>query len=140
MSLRYLVGVALVIAWSGRVAAADVILDVLEIADHSPEEVAAQIGEPTRCDETYQGLSCQYGDEVEIIYIDGKADWIQVTPMAEIPFEPTALKHLGLLVTLPLVRNPFRMHWDGHQGLAVVSLFGSGRYVALFQVRSVTRQ
>ncbi len=128
------------IGWSIQASAVDVILDVLEVSGRSQEEVAALIGQPADCDDTYQGVSCRYGATVEVIFIGGRADWIQVTPPEEISFEPTALRYIGLLPTLPLVRNPFRMHWDRHQGLAVVSLYGSGRYVALFQVRAFTPQ
>lgn len=117
-----------------------VIVDVLEISGKSVSEVAGILGEPGQCTESYQGDACRYHGGIEITYIDDRADWIQVAPKDEIPFAPNALRHIGLLPTLPLVRNPFRMHWDGHQGLAIVSLFGSGRYVALFQVRAYTPQ
>lgn len=117
-----------------------IVLDVLEIIGKDGTEVAAILGRPDRCIETYQGDSCQYPGGIEITYIGDRADWIQVAPENEIPFTPDALRQIGLLPTLPVVRNPFRMHWDGHQGLAIVSLFGSGQYVALFQVRAFTAQ
>ncbi len=113
-----------------------IILDVLAIRGASEVEVETHLGAPLRCNETYYGEACDYIGGIEVVFIRNQADWIQVVPQEEIPFEPSALRHIGLLPALPTVRNPFRMHWEGHQGLSVVSLYGSGQYVAMFQVRA----
>ena len=128
----------LVLLWAPPGNADSPIIDVLSISGSAMTDVARQLGEPVHCAETYQGNACQYAGGIEVVFMDGRADWIQFAPETEIPFEPAALRHIGLLPALPTVRNPFRMHWDGHQGLAVVSVYGSGRYVALFQVHSFT--
>ncbi len=114
------------------------IIDVQAISGTAETDVVRLLGKPIHCAETYQGSACQYADGIEVVFIDGRADWIQFAPEVEIPFEPAALRHIGLLPAMPTVRNPFRMHWDGHQGLALVSVYGSGRYVALYQVHSFT--
>ena len=128
----------LVLLWAPAGNTDSPIIDVLAISGSAQTEVARQLGEPVHCAETYQGNACQYAGGVEVVFTDGRADWIRLEPEVEIPFEPGALRHIGLLPAPPAVRNPFRMHWDGLQGLAVVSVYGSGRYVALFQVHSFT--
>ena len=130
----------LALLWAPIGSAGRPIIDVLDIRGRTQPEVALQLGQSLHCAETYQGTGCQYAGGIEVVFIDGRADWILVAPEVEIPFEPTALRHIGLSPTTPTVRNPFRMHWDGHQGLAVVSVYGSGRYVALFRVHAFTAQ
>ena len=128
----------LVLLWAPSGHTDSPIIDVLSISGSAKTDVARQLGEPVHCAESYQGDACQYAGGIEVVFMEGQADWIQFAPEVKIPFEPAALRHIGLLPALPTVRNPFRMHWDGHQGLAVVSMYGSGRYVALFQVHSFT--
>ena len=133
-----LIGIVL-LALSRVAGAGEVILDVLSLRGTGEQQVARDLGQPEECGETYQGTRCRYRDGIEITFIDGRADWIQVAPEGEIPFEPRAIRHLGLLTVPPAIRNPFRMHWIGHHGLEVVTVLGSGHYVALFQVQAYTR-
>ena len=122
-----------------QVAGADkLLLDVLALRGGPESEVAQALGEPEQCGESYQGRKCDYGKSIEVTFIDGKADWFQVSPEGEVPFEPTAIRLMGLQPTQPAIRNPFRMHWIDHQGLKVVSVFASGRYVSLIQVQAFT--
>jgi hypothetical protein len=117
------------------------VIDVRKIIGKSHNEVENVLGQPASCNETYQGLSCNYEiAETEVIYIDGRADWITVSGLENIEFNHGAIRQIGLTPAAPLVQNPFRMHWASHQGLAVVSVYGSGKYVALIQVRAFTPQ
>jgi hypothetical protein len=134
---HWLAGVLLLLGPHSAMAN-ELLLDVLALRGGSEQDIAGALGPPAECRETYQGRKCEYGNGIEITFIDGRADWMQLVPTEEIPFQPGALRYIGLQPALPVVRNPFRMHWDGHQGLAIVSLFGSGKYVALFQVKAYT--
>ncbi len=115
------------------------IIDVKQIAGKSVDEVATILGQPVACRDTYQGLSCDYkSTDTEIIYINDKADWITIGGFEELEYNYRAIEKIGLRPVLPVVQNPFRMHWDSHQGFAIVSVYSSGRYVVFIQVRAFT--
>ena len=117
-------------------------LDVREIVGKSRSEIDTLIGQPLSCKDTYQGLSCKYqaGYLEEIIFIDDRADWLLLSGFDELLFEYMSIKHIGLPPAPPTVINPFRMHWQFHAGMAVISMYSSGKYVSYIQVRAYTPQ
>ena len=117
-------------------------LDVREIVGKSRSEIDKLIGEPLSCKETYQGISCKYqaGHLEEIIFIDDRADWLLLSEFDELPFEYMSIKHIGLPPAPPTVINPFRMHWQFHAGIAVISMYSAGKYISYIQVRAYTPQ
>ena len=100
------------------------------------------IAEPKSCKQTYQGISCKYeaGHLEEIIFIDNRADWLLLSGFDQLPFDYKSIKYIGLPPAPPIVINPFRMHWQYHAGLAVISMYGSGNFVSYIQVRAYTPQ
>jgi hypothetical protein len=117
------------------------VIDVRKIIGKSHNEVEAVLGQPVTCNETYQGLSCNYEiAKTEVIYIEGRADWITISGLQNIEFNHNAIQQIGLTPAPPLIHNPFRMHWESLHGLAVVSIYGAGKYVKFFQVRAFTAQ
>ncbi len=116
-------------------------LEVLELVGQSQPAIEARLGAPERCRQTYHGVACEYAaQQIDITYIDGKADWILVSGLQQVAFDHRALEHIGLQPAPPLVRNPFRMHWQSHQGLAVVSVYARGAYVDFIHVQAYTPQ
>ena len=88
---------AVILASSIGIASAAPIVNVLKLAGKSQAEVAAYIGKETSCEITKYGEKCYYKTgEMEIIFINGKADWITVESMDNEPFSKSALSALGL--------------------------------------------
>lgn len=105
-------------------AHAEPIVDVLKIAGKSESEVAKYLGAPSSCDKSKYGNKCQYAQgETEIVFINGKADWITVEGIDSIPFSKSALIALGLKEVKPSFSNNFTLRWNSIQGLREVSLF-----------------
>lgn len=100
------------------------VVDVLEIAGKSREEVATYLGAEKSCEETKYGPKCYYSKgEVEVLFIDGSADWITVEAMETEPFSKAALKAIGLNEVPPSFSSSFTMRWESIQGFQSVSFF-----------------
>jgi hypothetical protein len=103
---------------------AEPIVDVLKIAGKSENEVAKHLGAPSSCGKSKHGNKCQYAKgKTEIVFINGKADWITVEGIDSITFSKSALAALGLKEANPSFSNNFSLRWDSIQGLMEVSLF-----------------
>lgn len=78
------------------------------------------------------------GGKVEIVFIDGKADWITVHEPG-VRFDQDAIAALGLAVRKPDFSNAFTMRWKGVGGYREVAAFpGAGNEVDYLHVRAVT--
>ena len=114
-------------------------INVLDIVGKDQESVARIIGEPASCKQTYQGVSCRYPDNnLEVVFINDRADWMLLDNLNRLKFHYNALSAIGLRPVPPLINNPFRMHWQHHHGLEVISIYGSGEYVAFIQIKAFT--
>jgi hypothetical protein len=117
-------------------------IDVLEIAGKSQQDVENLLGIPQSCKKSYLGESCRFkGGRIDIEFINGKADWIGIGFQAvDVEFDYRSISHIGLTPVPPIMHNPFVMHWQGHHGLEVVTVYSRGKYVGLIQVRAITVQ
>ena len=102
-------------------AAAPVVVNVPEIAGKSEAEVAQILGEPTERSttkndgKTYPDLFYQNG-KVEVVYVDGKAEWISVMDLQTLPFGTEALPALGITdAGEPSFANRHVIRWQGRQ-------------------------
>lgn len=109
---------------SGVTQAADVVIDVPALAGKGKVEVAKIIGEPLSCAPSKHGEKCQYNKaETEIVFINGKADWITVEGLDDKPFSDSTLQLLGFKGEKPSFSNGFTKRWDSIEGVLSVSLF-----------------
>ena len=60
---------------------------------------------------------------IEIVYIKGKADWIMVEGMDDVPFNAKALEKLGLQEQSPSFKKAFVIKWEPYGKWKGVSLF-----------------
>jgi predicted nucleotide-binding protein len=131
----------------GRVLAAlatipTTLVDVLAIAGRDEASVAKTLGKPASAKDTKDGPTSTYvlanGVKVEIIYLDGNAEWITVTPGSTVPvhFGEDALRVLGLPSRLPSFRSPAVLRWGNISGLLEVSIFpGAGENVDYLYIK-----
>lgn len=105
-------------------AYAETLVDITKLAGKSENEVSAYLGQPSSCGSSKYGKKCQYqkGD-TEIVFINGKADWITVEDIDHIPFTKSALSAIGLKESKPSFSNNFTLRWNSIQGLMEVSIF-----------------
>ena len=123
--------------WLGAdaVAAQDVVLDIPAIAGKSQDEVAEVLGSPSGRETTrHEGKELpkvlyRNGD-VEVVYVDGKADWI--TLYNPLPLRQASLARLNLPVREPtFARRGLVMRWENGRipGVQAVYLFRDYVYV-----------
>jgi len=115
--------VTALLVYTGLVQA-EPIVDITKIAGKGESEVARYLNKPISCSKSKYGKNCQYKKgETEIVFIQGKADWITVEGIDNIPFSKAALIALGLKETRPSFSNNYTMRWESIEGIREVSLF-----------------
>lgn len=103
---------------------AEPVVDVTKIAGKSEAEVANFLGKSISCEKIKQGKKCKYKKaETEIVFIQGKADWITIEGLDHIPFTNAALVTIGLKESRPVFSNNFTKRWEWIEGIRAVSLF-----------------
>jgi hypothetical protein len=105
-------------------ASSETIIDVPAIVGKNKAEVSTIIGAPSSCSKSKYGEKCQFPKgETEIIFIKGKADWITIEALDNIPFGQLAIESIGFKSSSPSFENSFSIRWSGLAGLYEVSLF-----------------
>ncbi len=113
----------ILIACAG-LASAEAIVDIKKIAGKSRTDVIKHLGQETSCSKSKYGIKCQYSrGETEIVFIGGKADWITIEGIDQVPFDNSALTSIGLPQVKPTFKNNFTLRWEPYQSLRSVSIF-----------------
>jgi hypothetical protein len=106
------------------VAFSSTLINVVKVVGKNQNQVAEILGKATNCSKSKYGQKCSYSiAETEIVFINGKADWITIEGIDNIPFNINALKSIGIAPTKPSFKNGFTLRWSDIQGLKEVSLF-----------------
>jgi hypothetical protein len=114
---------AAVFVFAGYVSAAPVV-DVPQIAGQEPAVVEKALGKGIAGEKTKYGKRLLYkGGKVEIIYINGKADWITVNDLGYLAFDESAPKALGFELRKPTFKNSMVMRWEPAGKLISLSVF-----------------
>lgn len=115
------------------------ILNLLEIVGKTPAEVEMQLGKPLASENTKYGIKSQYTPGgAEIVFINGKADWITVNTFGDAPYTPNTLAVLGLPVREASFRNSSVMRWNHLAGLLEVELFPEKNHVSYAYIKVTT--
>jgi hypothetical protein len=111
----------------------------MDLVGNPQSEIATQLGQPVSCKETNQGTSCKYKSKsIEIIYINGRADWLAFGKIKDLPFDFNALSYVGLVPTTPFVYRAGQMHWQNHHGLELISIYGNATHTKVIQIKAFT--
>ena len=106
------------------VAFSSSLIDVVKVVGKNQNQVTAILGKPTNCSKSKYGQKCFYSiAETEIVFINGKADWITIEGIDNVPFNRNALRSIGIAPVKPSFKNNFTLRWSSIQGLKEVSLF-----------------
>lgn len=109
---------------TSTVAHASPVVDIPQIAGRSMKQVGELLKAKPTCAKNKRGTKCDYNDgRIEIIFIDGKADWITVNRLEQVPFTDAGIVRLGFGEKSPVFRSPVVMRWNGLPGVLEVSMF-----------------
>ena len=108
------------------------VFDVKTIIGKTPEQVETILGKaettekvkpsktPCPCDKkTYKK------GEVEIVFMDGKADWITLR-ISDLPYDKKSIHRIGLNDNEPTFNNMNVTRWTDLNGLKEISMFNNG--------------
>lgn len=106
-------------------------MSIPAIAGKSKEDVEALLGEPSSCGPSKHGERCVFDwRRLEIVYINGLADWITVRSIKGQPFSPSSLVLLGIKKAKPTAATDFAIRWDYIPDFVEVSIFPYTKGVA----------
>lgn len=109
---------------TSTVAEASSVIDIPKIAGQSMKQVSEQLKAAPTCAKNKRGTKCDYNDgSIEIVYIDGKADWITVNGLEQVPFTDAGIMRLGFSQKSPSFHSPMVMRWSSLPGVLEVSMF-----------------
>lgn len=112
------------VVFTSSVAQASSAVDIPKIAGQSMKQVGEVLKTKPMCAKNKRGTKCDYNDgRIEIIFIGGKADWITVNRLDQVPFNDGAIMRLGFSERAPAFRSPVVMRWNGLPGVLEVSMF-----------------
>ena len=127
MSMTRISTVILVVACmcSSALGAQEVAFDVPAIAGKTPTQVQTVLGVPEEGDPEGQHPRLWYFNRnVEAIFVDGKAEWITLYDMTDIPFGRSALRALGLPDREPTFIDPRGdLRWNNIPGVKELNVF-----------------
>jgi len=102
----------------------DILINVMELVGKNKDAVSEIIGAATNCSPSKYGETCQFAmAETEIVFIQGRADWITIEGLDDQPFSNSIIQLLGFQPKSPNFSNAFTKRWEPIQGLISVSLF-----------------
>lgn len=119
---------------------ADPVVDVPKIAGQTPPAVEKLLGKGKEGEKTKYGKRLLYKDgKVEIIFINGKADWITVNDLSQLPFDESAPKALGFDSQKPTFKSPMVMRWEPAGKLISLAVFELNGRVDYAIVKAATK-
>jgi hypothetical protein len=114
------------------------VLRIGEIVGKTPDELKAVLGAPLNCETSLYSSRCEYSTgATEVVFIEGKADWITVKALGETKLDPAALPRIGLPQKKPNVTEASRLIWTNIEGLREVQAIGDGERIEFILVKAV---
>ena len=114
------------------------VVRIADIVGKTPDELKATLGAPLGCETSLYSSRCHYSTgATEVVFIDGKADWITVKALGETKLDPAALPRIGLPQRKPQTREPTQLLWTDIEGLREVRAVGDGERVEFIRVKAV---
>jgi len=121
------------------------LVDVPTLAGKDEAAVAKLLGKPAGGDKTKYGPKKLYklrGTDVEVVFINGKADWLTITPSkdAPVPFGPACGQAIGIPAGIgPDHVTSQAITWNNAPGLLSVTASPAGGSVWYWYVKVKTR-
>ncbi len=128
------------LAATSLLATAAPVLDVQTIAGKAPADVTKVLGKPAQEEKTKYGPKLSYSDsKIEVVFINGKADWITISGMSSVPFDANAIEALGLKPAAPTFTSAFVIRWEPHAIYNSVSVFALNGKVDYAYIKVATK-
>jgi len=109
---------------------------IADVAGRDETGVAAVLGPPWQCASSRYSRRCSYAPgATEIVYIDGKADWLTVTALGDAPLDEQLLMRIGLQPTPPGTASDEELQWTSLGGLREVRAHGTPERAQFLRIK-----
>jgi hypothetical protein len=114
------------------------IIEIRKVVGKKKYLVDAYLKEPTQCKkETPNKQRCLYQSNIEIVFLDERADWIKIEKLKGTFYSHKALELLNLTPIRPTLKNEYVMTWHrAIRGIHEVSIFGSNGNVSAIHINA----
>lgn len=122
----------------------NIFLNVPAIAGKSQAQVEVLLGPPVSSSSTNpSGTSCPcpkntYKGDIEVIYMNGVADWITINETDNLSFSKARITQLGLPDEPPTLSSSDSIRWENIAGIKQVELFSSGQKIFYIEIKTNT--
>lgn len=124
------------------------IINYYDIAGHTPEEVEKILGKG-KFEENINdkkanctGNNCpqyNYKGDIDIVFINGKADWITINNLSKYDYSEKAIELIGVVPTTPYFSNNFAIRFKKANEYNEVSIFENGnKKISYIYIKAVT--
>ena len=116
------------------------IVNIPNLCGKTKEQVNNVIGKPKTCNKNKYRSECDYeiGD-IEIVFINNKADWITVNDMKNAEYSKESLAMLGLPIKEPDFSTNNSIIWVNLHGLREVTFFPGTNSIYYVYIKAFTR-
>ncbi|KAF2338546.1 hypothetical protein [Flavobacterium tistrianum] len=115
----------------------EVIIDIKKIVGKNREEIDKILGKSDKVEPFSESstpcknIPCEKAfyqkDKFEIIFIDGKSDWITINDLSQYDFSEDNIEILGLPYSVPDFNNPRDLiRWKNIEGINEINIFNNG--------------
>lgn len=109
---------------------------IADVAGKAEADVAAVLGPPWNCESSLHSRRCSYAPgSTEVVYIDGKADWLTVTALGESPLDDALLMRIGLKAAKPGSASDEERVWSDLAGLREVRAYGTPERAQFLRIK-----
>ncbi len=109
---------------------------IADVAGKAEADVAAVLGPPTGCESSLHSRRCRYAPgATEIVYIDGKADWLTVIALGEAPLDDALLQRIGLKAAKAASASDEERVWSALSGLREVRAYGTPERAQFLRIK-----
>jgi hypothetical protein len=116
-----------------------ILIAIPEIAGKELASVEAYLGVPKECVTSKYGKTCTFSKrDIEIVFIDEKADWITINSLNDLSFSPNAIAALGFAQTPPSFAGQEVIRWENIPAIKELSLFAAGDSVHYAYIKTST--
>ncbi|WP_295687470.1 hypothetical protein [uncultured Nevskia sp.] len=109
---------------------------IADVAGHTEAELAVVLGPPWDCESSLYSRRCRYAPgSTEVVFIEGKADWLTVRSPGEVEFNASALTRIGLVEKKPDQSTAEELIWTNLAGLREVRAVSNGDGVQMLRIK-----
>jgi len=118
------------------------LIEIRKVIAKEKYMVDAYLKNPLSCVEEQNNKNrCIYNNNIEILFVDSKADWVKIHNIENIHYSKEALALIDLSIISPTLKNNYVMTWTkAIRGIHELSIFSSQNHVSAIHIKATKYQ